>query len=659
MRGIAAIILVQLPPHCRRPATRPPSHAQGRVVLWAWMQERERLPGTYDHACCISAPRCLWLAPALGPSSPSGGGDTSEGAAAVQASRGLPGGEGSAPPRFRLWQEPLPELSELRRSSAKGRWAWKAGAAAAAPADAGAAAAHAAREATLPLASGLRTGHLDLEVEVEQSAGAAGSGSGGGFAILLQRLAPGGEGAAVVFSWATQTLQVWAAACVQFSHVSYNLLEALPTTHTAAARMPATQHTYHFARLQATHSPWQHCPTPTFCPHPPSPLPAPQIVHSIDPAAIAAAAAAPFPPPHRLCGFPDSPLDAAAPAADEPAASAAGRDVNASAEGSLEYPLPSDYPLPAAAAPAAAGLPGRAAAPGSAESPPLPRRAGGLLRWLPGGAGRLGLRLLLDHSLVEVFTSTGEVLSGRAYRGDGPPLDRDRPADDPSSAAPAYGAVELRTWGGCQPAAAAAYEMGSIWRPREAEDVAAVGEAAVAAAVSAASEGPGKGAAAAGGWSAEVFGTAAAGGREAAEVEERRLQDREVLMAASGLAGRVTCGGASGALPQTPETLCSPARAARQLPWPRGAVGPRPLRVAPAPRGPSTRHVGHAGRPGLRTGLALRAAAEAALAGACRWDACCVEGALCGCGGRVSPVPPLLSPRAGGGERAGCWDDWA
>lgn len=35
----------------------------GRAVLWAWMQERDRPPGDHDYACCLSAPRLLWRAP--------------------------------------------------------------------------------------------------------------------------------------------------------------------------------------------------------------------------------------------------------------------------------------------------------------------------------------------------------------------------------------------------------------------------------------------------------------------------------------------------------------------------------------------------------------------------------------------------------------------
>jgi hypothetical protein len=156
-------------------------------VLWAWMQERDRLPGAYDHACCISAPRCLWLAPV--PAGPAdGSGD----------------GCGGPSPRVRLWQEPLPELSELRRRSAKGRWAWRPDSTAG---PMPAAAAGAAGAAPLRLAPGLRTAHLDLEVELER----ASAGGGGGFAVVLQPAAPGAQGAAVVFSWETQELQVGGA----------------------------------------------------------------------------------------------------------------------------------------------------------------------------------------------------------------------------------------------------------------------------------------------------------------------------------------------------------------------------------------------------------------------------------------------------------------
>lgn len=55
---------------------------QGRILLWAWLQESRRV-GVYDYAGCLSVPRVLSV-------------------------------HGSAAEGWRLHQEPLPELTELR-----------------------------------------------------------------------------------------------------------------------------------------------------------------------------------------------------------------------------------------------------------------------------------------------------------------------------------------------------------------------------------------------------------------------------------------------------------------------------------------------------------------------------------------------------------------
>ena len=138
------------------------THPQGRAVLWAGMQERDRPAGAHDHACCLSAPRCLWLAP--------GGG--------------------------RLWQEPLPELAELRGRSPGGAWSWRP-----------AGAADGAAGEALRVAPALKKAHLDIELAVER-----GAGGGGAFALVLHPTAGGGEGAAVVFAWGSDVLQVRAGA---------------------------------------------------------------------------------------------------------------------------------------------------------------------------------------------------------------------------------------------------------------------------------------------------------------------------------------------------------------------------------------------------------------------------------------------------------------
>lgn len=61
------------------------------------------------------------------------------------------------------------------------------------------------------------------------------------------------------------------------------------------------------------------------------------------------------------------------------------------------------------------------------------------------------MRLLLDHSCVEVYLSTGEVLSTRVYRGTPPPN--------------ADAGIDLIAYGGtARVERLEAWEMGSIWR---------------------------------------------------------------------------------------------------------------------------------------------------------------------------------------------------
>lgn len=79
------------------------------------------------------------------------------------------------------------------------------------------------------------------------------------------------------------------------------------------------------------------------------------------------------------------------------------------------YKLPGPDPAQLAAEEAAAAQPGE------------PLRCGGHLRPLQGASGSsasdvLSLRVLLDGSCLEVFTSTGEALATRVYRGDEPPM---------------------------------------------------------------------------------------------------------------------------------------------------------------------------------------------------------------------------------------------
>ena len=56
-----------------------------------------------------------------------------------------------------------------------------------------------------------------------------------------------------------------------------------------------------------------------------------------------------------------------------------------------------------------------------AAPPPEPRRVGGGLRMNP--SDKLHLRIIVDHSCIEVFAGTGEVLSTRIYRGRSPSID--------------------------------------------------------------------------------------------------------------------------------------------------------------------------------------------------------------------------------------------
>ncbi|GBF95699.1 arabinanase levansucrase invertase [Raphidocelis subcapitata] len=603
---------------------------QGRAVLWAWMQERDRPAGAHDHACCLSAPRCLWLAPADGAvgdgdardsaaacgdagGSNGDGGAASDcaGAGAEPANGTTSGADGGSPPhhgappaapRLRLHQEPLPELSELRRRGARSRWAWRRdGAAAAAPAFAaagaapqaapgrggadGAEAASAAAAAVLAapppaqiapqqitsmqIAPGLRTSHADVELEFERAPG------GGGFAVVLAPLAAGGEGAAVAFDFDSGTLQV---------------------------------------------------------------------VHSTDPAVVLAAARAPLPRPRRLCGFPGEGEAPAPAAADEPAAALAGRDVDAAAAAAG-----------AAAAPAAA-----AAAAATGAQQPAPRRCGGPLRWLPRGAASLRLRLLLDHSLLEVFTSTGEALSTRVYRGDAPP--------SPPGAAQT-GGVQLLSWGaaggglaaaaaGGGLAAAAAWEMESMWCAADRE---AAGEAAGAAAASrAAAPADASPAAGGGGGGGGVWDGCGA----LRELVERHMQETEA--AAGGNAPPEARARAHAdahaceahAPPAAARAPPSPASAARRAPAPPpAAAAPRPPPPAPPLRPPRPLRLPHARAPSplpspSRWPTGLAAAPRAASEPWCCRDDCCEEReGPCGCG---SASPRLPSPRVGGRD---AWGD--
>lgn len=77
------------------------------------------------------------------------------------------------------------------------------------------------------------------------------------------------------------------------------------------------------------------------------------------------------------------------------------------------------------------------------------RRVGGSIDLRPGEP--LELRVLLDHSCVEIFTSTGDVLSTRVYRGSAPPG--------------ADSGIDFVSFGGSATVTRVeAYEMSSIWK---------------------------------------------------------------------------------------------------------------------------------------------------------------------------------------------------
>ena len=85
-------------------------------------------------------------------------------------------------------------------------------------------------------------------------------------------------------------------------------------------------------------------------------------------------------------------------------------------------------------------------------SAPNVRRTGGKLE--TRGADALALRIILDHSLLEVFTGSGQVITTRVYRGAQP-----QPSD--------LGVDFLSFGGQAQLASLHAWELDTIWpRPQ-------------------------------------------------------------------------------------------------------------------------------------------------------------------------------------------------
>lgn len=150
------------------------------------------------------------------------------------------------------------------------------------------------------------------------------------------------------------------------------------------------------------------------------------------------------PPPDAMEGPIIPPAANIGPVIAEPAVAdtAAAADLIAELEGA-------NTPTAAAAAAAAATFDEAAAEPTPAPAGPRQRRVGGPINLKPGQD--ITLRVFVDHSCIEVYASTGEVLSTRVYRG------------QPPRAAEA--GIDLVSYGG--PAAVAsiqAWEMSTIWQ---------------------------------------------------------------------------------------------------------------------------------------------------------------------------------------------------
>ena len=127
------------------------SDAQGRRVLWGWLQERRGSVGSYDYAGCLSLPRLLSLKDG------------------------------------KLFQEPLPEVALLREDDPK-LLSWSAESLSLPP------------EVATPV-EGVRSPRLDVSVTLERgSAVAAG--------VLVRSWNAGGEGsAAIVIDWESGVLE--------------------------------------------------------------------------------------------------------------------------------------------------------------------------------------------------------------------------------------------------------------------------------------------------------------------------------------------------------------------------------------------------------------------------------------------------------------------
>jgi hypothetical protein len=180
------------------------------------------------------------------------------------------------------------------------------------------------------------------------------------------------------------------------------------------------------------------------------------------------------------------------------------------------------------------------AAPMREAPPPIvePRRVGGPLPTMRANAP-LHLRILVDHSCVEVYTGTGETLSTRIYRGQAP-----EGATDAGISLLAFGGTALVRRCSC-------YEMGSAWEhpavaaaisPKVAAKAApSPKQAAVLAAAAAASAAGSRGGSAA-------ASPAAKAGKEAVRLEPAGADEQQAALRGASPAAAAAAAAAADAL---------------------------------------------------------------------------------------------------------------
>ncbi|GLC35519.1 hypothetical protein PLESTM_000333000 [Pleodorina starrii] len=350
--------------------------AQGRVVMWAWLRERHALPDApaapATFAGAISVPRLLTRGTRMAPANVTHGSAAHPGAGAdagggADADGGTGGGAGGGPDPLRrgemalrgrgscvvLHQEPLPELSRLRRgdpdgpTGRDGTWlAAGAGPTAIRPVG---------QDAAAPL------NHLDLELRISPASGggrySSGTISKGTWLLSIQPSSVAMEAAARLPGAA----YAGDAAVLSYDFATCDLTVTVGPADVIRGLLRQRR------RQQQLHSGEKEPPPP-----PPQPTTAATTA-----AAVAAA--------------PANPVDTGAPPGELSTAAA-------------EAAAASSTPTMTAAA---------AADGGGGGLPSGCRRVGGCLAGQSPGQP-LELRLLLDHSLMEAFaTSSGEALTTR------------------------------------------------------------------------------------------------------------------------------------------------------------------------------------------------------------------------------------------------------